>query len=175
MFPGSMLRYARGSITSLIRNCRSSSEMRTGWIKPFSNICTRGGYRNVEVFCSGGLCRNNLGRWEVRSVLAGTRERNVTFYSAKDRMMTQEAMVGLMIWDGKSIGTLLNVFRLLSQNKKVVVYNIPEKRFQEIKTGVAGWDAFIARCDAEVQHRVEARARREASERRLPAQASLSI
>ncbi len=134
------------------------------------------GYRNVEVFCSDGFCRNNLGRWEVRSVPAGTRDRNVTFYSAKDRMMTQEAMVGLMIWDGKSVGTLLNVFRLLSQNKKVVVYTVPEKRFEEIKTGVAGWDGFIARYDVELQHRVEERTTREASERRrLPAQGSLSI
>jgi adenine-specific DNA-methyltransferase len=51
-------------------------------------------------------------------------------------------MVGLMIWDGKSIGTLLNVFRLLSQKKEVVVYTVPEKRFQESKTGVAGWNAL---------------------------------
>ena len=66
-------------------------------------------YKNVEVFCSDGICRNNIGDWEIRSISVGTRKRNVQFYSAKDRIMAQEATFGLMLWDGKSIGTLLNV------------------------------------------------------------------
>ena len=131
-------------------------------------------YRNVEVFCSGGLCRNNLGQWEVRIVPAETRERNFQFYSTKDRVMAQEATVGFMMWDGKSIGTLLNVLRLLSQQKKVVIYIVPEKRFLELKSG-AEWGAFIDHYDIKLRHRVEQRATLETPERRSPAQVSLSL
>ena len=33
--------------------------------------------------------------------------------------MSEEASFGLMIWDGESAGTLMNVLRLLKQNKSV--------------------------------------------------------
>jgi hypothetical protein len=117
-------------------------------------------YKNVEVFCSDGMCRNNIGNWEMRPIPAGTRERNAQFYSAKDRVMAQEATVGLMMWDGKSIGTLLNVFRLLSLKKKAVIYIVPEKTFREFRSG-AKWEDFIARYDSGLQREVEKRARLE--------------
>jgi adenine-specific DNA-methyltransferase len=65
------------------------------------------GYRNVEVFCSDGECRNNVGEWTVRAVAVATPERDFRFYSAKDQEMAEAATVGFMIWDGKSIGTLV--------------------------------------------------------------------
>jgi hypothetical protein len=71
--------------------------------------------------------------------------------------MTDEATVGLMVWDGNSAGTLLNVFRLLSQQKKVVVYAAPEKQFHELKS-LGQWDEFIARCSLELRRKVEQRA-----------------
>jgi hypothetical protein len=37
--------------------------------------------------------------------------------------MAAQATVGLMLWDGESRGTLLNVLRLVAQGKPVVVYN----------------------------------------------------
>lgn len=128
-------------------------------------------YQHVEVFCSEGICRNNIGNWEVRSVSAETRERNVQFYSAKDRVMAQEATVGLMMWDGKSAGTLLNVFRLLSLRKKVVIYTVPEKRFREFKSE-AEWESFIASYDIGLRREVERRAVLETPKRNLPLQAS---
>ncbi|HLP47954.1 MAG TPA: hypothetical protein VK469_18565 [Candidatus Kapabacteria bacterium] len=45
----------------------------------------------------------------------------------KDKVMADEATVGFMIWDGKSIGTLTNVFRLISQNKKVIILYSADK------------------------------------------------
>jgi hypothetical protein len=128
-------------------------------------------YLNVEVFCSDGVCRNNIGGWHTRNIAAETRERNAHFYSAKDRVMAQEATVGLMIWDGKSVGTLLNAFRLLSLQKKVVIYSVPEKRFLELRNG-AEWDNFIASRDTGLRRKVEQRAKFEAAPRDQPHQTS---
>ncbi|MGA8532586.1 MAG: hypothetical protein WB615_00595 [Candidatus Tumulicola sp.] len=114
------------------------------------------GYRNVQVFCSNGRCRNNLGGWEIRAVPTETREASVEFYSAKDLAMAQEASVGLMVWDGKSVGTLCNVFRLLSQKKKAAVYSVPEKAFRELKT-VMDWNEFIRHCKSDVRRKLEER------------------
>ena len=129
-------------------------------------------YRNVEVFCSQGLCRNNLGEWRIRNVPAEGRGRDFAFYSAKDRAMTQEATVGFMVWDGASIGTLLNVFRLIKQQKKVVVYTVPDMGFQELKNGVAEWESFASRFDAKLRQRVEERANQEACGRKTTVEAS---
>ena len=114
-------------------------------------------YTNVEVFCAGSVCRNNVGNWKLRQVSSGTREKNFDFYAAKDRLMSQQATVGLMIWDGKSVGTLLNVLRLLREKKKAVVYHVPERRFWELKKE-AEWVFFASRCDAEIRNKVEQKA-----------------
>jgi hypothetical protein len=117
-------------------------------------------YQDVEIFCSEGICRNNLGNWPVRSVPADTPERNAEFYSAKDRVMSREADIGLMIWDGKSVGTLVNAMRLIGLQKKVVIYTVPDRKFTELHRK-DDWDDFFASCDIEVRRKVERRAARE--------------
>lgn len=119
-------------------------------------------YEDVEVFCSDGVCRNNIGGWPVRSIPTKTRRRDAQFYSAKDRAMAVEATVGLMIWDGKSVGTLLNVYRLLTAGKKAVVYAVPERRFLEFRTGTE-WERFLADRETNLRDKVEQRARDEAT------------
>lgn len=125
------------------------------------------GYQNVEVFCTEGACRNNIGNWELHPVPAGTRERNVEFYSAKDRVMAKEATIGLMLWDGKSIGTLMNVHRLINLSKKAVVYTVPNKEFIEFRTEDE-WHSFIANRDSGIQERLKQRASSEAASKRTP-------
>ena len=117
-------------------------------------------YRNVEVFCSGNKCRNNLGQWQTRNIQTSTRSRTAQFYAVKDRVMAQEATIGLMVWDGKSVGTVLNLFRLLSQNKKAVLYATPEKRFFELKRWT-DWQVFIANQDVDFQNKIEQRTKLE--------------
>jgi hypothetical protein len=39
------------------------------------------------------------------------------YYATKDRAMAAEATVGLMLWDGQSRGTLMNVLRLAARDK----------------------------------------------------------
>ena len=115
------------------------------------------GYEAVEVFCSGGECRNNLGKWPVRAVATGQARRDFDYYAAKDEQMAQEASVGFMIWDGKSTGTLANAARLLRQDKKVVVYVTPGKRFLTLKTE-ADWEGLVPAGGGNVREKVLRRA-----------------
>jgi hypothetical protein len=128
-------------------------------------------YPSVQVFCSDGVCRNNVGGWETRNIPAGTRGRDAQFYSAKDRAMAQEATVGLMVWDGNSVGTLLNAYRLLGQQKKVVIYCVPQKRFLDLKSG-AEWDRLVSSCDSELRRKIEQRLELEKTPTDQPARAS---
>ena len=79
------------------------------------------GYRSVTVYCTNADCRNNVGRWPVRSVEA-TNQRGFDYYALKDAAMAADAECGFMLWDGKSKGTLFNIRRLLAAGKPVVVY-----------------------------------------------------
>lgn len=83
--------------------------------------------------------------------------RDFSFYATKDREMAKEATIGMMIWDGKSIGTLLNAFRLLTHDKKAVIYVTPEKRFWELKS-FNEWNEFISNCDATLARKIEEKA-----------------
>jgi hypothetical protein len=71
-------------------------------------------------------------------------------------MMTHEADIGFMVWDGKSAGTLLNAMRLISLKKKVVVYIAPEQRFREFRHHDE-WRTFFADCDVDLRRKVEQR------------------
>jgi adenine-specific DNA-methyltransferase len=79
-------------------------------------------YFKVQVFCMAGRCRNNVGNWPVEEVTAPKGARGAEFYTVKDRVMTERASCGLMLWDGRSPGTLNNVIRLVEEKKPVVVY-----------------------------------------------------
>jgi len=112
------------------------------------------GYRDVEVFCSGDRCRNNLGNWPTRQVVVNSIRRDFDFYATKDLRMSEEASFGLMIWDGESAGTLMNVLRLIKQNKSVIVFQAPENRFVELKRE-SEWKDFFSACSDEVRRRIE--------------------
>jgi probable addiction module antidote protein len=114
-------------------------------------------YPNVEVFCSGDACRNNLGDWPTRNVRPAKNVKGYQFYAAKDREMANMADFGLMIWDGKSPGTVLNVLRLIKAGKKAVLFNSSEAKTTTFK-GVSDWEAFLARCDESLKNDLRQRA-----------------
>jgi hypothetical protein len=91
-------------------------------------------YARVEVFSADAIPRNNLASWPVRVVSPGSARRDFHYYAAKDRAMAAEASVGLMLWDGESHGTLMNVMRLAVSGKPVVIYMQPQGVFIEIRT-----------------------------------------
>jgi len=114
-------------------------------------------YKKVVVFCTGDAPRNNLGTWRTHHVDAPARAKGFQFYAAKDREMAREADFGLMIWDGKSPGTVLNVMRLAIAGKIAVLFDVPNKDVVNIRT-LDGWKAFISRCGRELQLDVRERA-----------------
>ena len=112
------------------------------------------GYQTVEVFCMAGSCRNNVGGWPTRAVNAPKGTRGFDYFTMKDREMAREASVGFMIWDGKSFGTLVNVLRLVRQEKSSVVYNVPKKEFCTVRNG-SDWGSLLAQCDEELRQRFD--------------------
>jgi len=112
------------------------------------------GYKNVEVFCVAGACRNNLGGWQIRTVTPAHRKKDLRYFASKDREMAKEANAGLIIWDAKGPGTLVNVLRLVAYKKKVVVYSVRAKRFVEIRKK-ADLDGLISECSPEVRLKAE--------------------
>jgi hypothetical protein len=91
-------------------------------------------YKNVEVFCMRGNCRNNVGNWKLREVDSQNGATGREYYTLKDEQMTKESSVGLMLWDGESRGTLANAARLLHQEKKVVIYLAASGKFRTLRT-----------------------------------------
>src|SRR3954469_16000963 len=79
------------------------------------------------------------------------------FYAAKDREMAREADFGLMIWDGKSAGTTLNVLRLVRAGKIAVLFNVPEKKVFNFKVA-ADWGTFLDGCSLELRNNLRERA-----------------
>jgi probable addiction module antidote protein len=114
-------------------------------------------YDKVTVFCSGATPRNNLGTWLTHHVDAPKHAKGFQFYAAKDREMAREADFGLMIWDGKSPGTVLNVLRLAIAGKIAVLFNVPDKDVVNIKS-VDAWRNFITHCSDELRRDVKERA-----------------
>jgi hypothetical protein len=91
-------------------------------------------YKNVIVFCTGNICRNNVGHWETQNVAPTQRSKGFDFYAIKDLQMAKEATYGFMIWDAKSKGTLNNMLNLLRLEKKILVYFVPTSSFQTVRT-----------------------------------------
>lgn len=113
-------------------------------------------YDQVEVFCVEGSCRNNAGNWPLRKIPAPNHRKDFSFYEAKDKVMAEEASLGFMIWDGKSIGTLMNVFRLVSQHKTVVVYAVPVKEFFNLRDETE-WEDFLALFGNDLRRQIDGR------------------
>jgi probable addiction module antidote protein len=114
-------------------------------------------YKNVVVFCSGDHCRNNLGQWEARHIKPPKQVKGFDFYATKDREMAREADFGLMIWDGKSPGTVLNILRLIRANKKAVLLNVPDQKTTTFKAS-DDWGRFICQVGSDFRNDLRKRA-----------------
>ena len=91
-------------------------------------------YRNVVVHCMENRCRHNIGHWPLRRVPAPQGARGFDYYSMKDRVMADAAEYGLMLWDGKSKGTINNVVNLSRRHRPVVVYISPTRSFDTVRS-----------------------------------------
>jgi hypothetical protein len=91
-------------------------------------------YLDVEVFCSGNQCRNNVGNWKVKYISINNKLKGRNLYALKDIEMAKETDFGMMIWDGKSKGTFNNIINLIKLNKKILVYLSSTKMFYNISS-----------------------------------------
>lgn len=89
-------------------------------------------YPKVTIFCSGDKVRNNIGRWKVEKIQTDYQKNTRLFFTAKDIQMAKKCDYGFMVWDSKSTGTLSNVYELLTQGKKSLVFVNKLKTFKKI-------------------------------------------
>lgn len=101
-------------------------------------------YADVIVFCMES-CRNNVGHWQTRNIDPPPGSSGFSYYSAKDLVMAQEAGCGLMLWDGKSKGTLQNILKLIGAGKPTLVYFAPTKDFHRLSSD-GDLQTLFARC-----------------------------
>lgn len=90
-------------------------------------------YKNVTVFASKGIARNNYGDWKIENVKVDENVTGFDFYATKDLEMARNTDIGFMIWNGKSKGTLNNMINLLNLEKEVILYYVINKKFYQFR------------------------------------------
>jgi adenine-specific DNA-methyltransferase len=115
------------------------------------------GYDLVTVFCSGNQPRNNVGRWPVEGIMVAQEKKGFQLYAEKDRAMAGLADFGLMIWDGRSPGTALNVLRLLRAKRIAVLINVASHFTLNFRT-MDDWSAFLRQSTRELREALQERA-----------------
>lgn len=94
----------------------------------FQKYLKEAGYQQVQVFHSAPEVRYNLGQWPTRFVDSGLQSTGKATHGAKDRAMSAECDQGLMVWDGKSAGTLTNVVDLIGRGKPWALFRTDGER-----------------------------------------------
>lgn len=112
------------------------------------------GYKNVTIYYVGDAPRNNVGHWKTRNIPVDEKLSGRDFYAQKDREMSKIADFGFVLWDGKSPGSVQNMFWLSQEGKKLVVYFTPEKRFYSFCTQDDVIE-FLSKRDNEVLDDIE--------------------
>lgn len=99
-------------------------------------------YENVNIYCSGNKCRNNIGGWKVINVKADDSINGRDFYTKKDIAMTKRCDFGFVIWDSKSEGTKNNIERLRTSKKSVWLFYQPTRKFVILDKNGKIYDRF---------------------------------
>ncbi len=88
-------------------------------------LCERG-YNNVTIYASEGKVRHNKGCFPVKAVSVNRNINGFEYYRQKDIAMAKDADCALMLWDGRTKGTLCNIEDMKSLNKpiKVIMYEL---------------------------------------------------
>jgi len=113
-------------------------------------------YEHVGVFHAGKEPRNNLGDWAAYHVPSPDDARGYWVQAAKDREMARRANFGMMVWDGASPGTAVNVLRLAMANKPGVIYDRARGRVGTT-SNVEDWCAMLRHARPDIRRQAEAR------------------
>lgn len=111
-------------------------------------------YKHVFIYCSGHYCRNNVGSWKTININTPKNINGRKFYMVKDLEMAKTADFGFMLWDGKSAGTLSNIFTLLAHGKKSALYFSPDKEIYTISS-ISDLEVVISKCKKEDLERID--------------------
>ena len=106
-------------------------------------------YRDVTVHFVGETPRNNVGHWKTAHVETSGKQSGREYYAQKDHFMAQIADCGLVLWDGKSAGSVQNMFWLSELGKPTVVFHNGLKRFFNLRGigDIAGLLAYVKPAD----------------------------
>ena len=138
----------QGKLDDLIkRNCTILIGDANGADKAVQQHFAQRGYAHVIVYCMDH-CRNNLGGWPLKQVNGPGSRKDFTYYAAKDAAMAEDAKCGIMLWDGKSKGTLNNIQQLIRKGKKTLVYFATEKAFHKL-ISQQDLEELLQRCNQE--------------------------
>ncbi len=124
----------------------------------FQQFLKNQSFRALTVFHSDSL-RNNIGNWPTEFVHSELKSSGKDKFTVKDRKMANLSDCGIMVWDGKSAGTLANVIDLLEQEKPCQIFIAPKVELflltsmQQLESVLSGSD-FNAVVD-EAQKRLE--------------------
>jgi hypothetical protein len=102
-------------------------------------------YPHVIIYCMD-RCRNNIGAWPTKRIGHLGTPKDFAYYAAKDRAMAEDAKCGLMLWDGRSKGTLNNIQNLLHLGKKTLVYLGTDRTFHKLSSE-EDLQRLLNRCD----------------------------
>ena len=119
--------------------------------------------------------RNNIGKWPTQIVESGLKRKSSSAHAFKDRKMTQEADIGLMIWDCVSAGTLSNAIDLLRQGKECLIWIALDSelcRFDNLDS-MDRWLEKYPEVKLEAESRLAKFAKREAQRRNSDNQETL--
>ena len=70
--------------------------------------------------------------------------------------MARRADMALMLWDGKSAGTMVDAARLVAAGKPTVVYVAPKKAFRTLES-LGDLDRLLETCPEEEKARIHRR------------------
>mgnify|MGYP001316372816 CR=1 FL=1 len=113
-------------------------------------------YEHVGVFHARAEPRNNLGDWAAYHIPPVAGAQGFAVYAEKDREMARRADFGLMVWNGASPGTCLNILRLARLSSPCVVYDMMRGTAATVHH-LQDWRAMLHHAGDEVRRAVAAR------------------
>lgn len=113
-------------------------------------------YEHVGVFHARAEPRNNLGDWAAYHVPPPAGAKGFAVHAGKAREMARRADFGLMVWDGASPGTCLNVLRLAVIGSPCVVYDTMRGTVATVHD-TSDWRAMLHHSGPDTRRAVEAR------------------
>lgn len=90
-------------------------------------------YADVTIYHVGESPRNNVGGWRSIAVETSGKVRGRDLYTQKDKRMAEVSDNGMIVWDGKSSGSVQNMVWLINNFKSSLVYFTPDSVFIKIQ------------------------------------------